>query len=309
MDKFAVPDSDSCNGTIRRIAGSDARRITSMQVFPDVASVVKELIENALDGNATSVEVQLHGGGLDKIIVKDNGVGISSDSCSLVAQRGCTSKITTYSDLTKVTTYGFRGEALGALCDAAERVELITSTVSDRGKGGRGYTFSRAGEILAQRTCAALQAGTEVVVSGLFSPYPVRRRKFIGDRKTQCVDVKEVVLVYALARPEIRFHFKARNPVDELLKPASASLRDAVRDVFKPRNVLDILTHASASSPILTSSVGQNSKNHHAARAADNGTLFAASMVKHVLHQPVNKPSGTRSRKIIIFTCALICVR
>eukprot|EP00041_Stephanoeca_diplocostata_P032840 m.1063708 g.1063708 ORF g.1063708 m.1063708 type:complete len:981 (+) comp24218_c2_seq4:190-3132(+) len=273
MDKGTPSNSDNSHGIIRRIANSDARRITSMQVYPDVACVVKELIENAIDGGATSVDIQLHGGGLDRIVVKDDGVGIPAESCSLIAQSGCTSKISTYSDLSAVHTYGFRGEALGALCDVADRVEITTRTVTDGEKGGRGYTFSRAGEILAHWNGSAQRTGTEVVVSGLFSPYPVRRRKFIGDRKAQCADVKETILIYALARPDVRFHFKGRNPIDELLKPASASLRDAVRDVFKPRNVLGNLVHVTASSPVPTSENQASKKNHHTSHHLNNGIV------------------------------------
>ena len=112
----------------------DVRRISGAQVLPDMRAAVKELIENAMDAQATNIEVRFKDYGLTLIEVSDNGTGISKENFDALGKRHCTSKLTSFDDLTSVETYGFRGEALASLCTVAH-VKIITATQSEAPMG------------------------------------------------------------------------------------------------------------------------------------------------------------------------------
>lgn len=132
------------------------------------------------------------------------------------------------------------------------RVEVTTATDVSQNGNGKTYILTRNGEVVSSRDTAVAHTGTTVSVTGIFLPYPVRRKKFLRSKKASCTDVKDVVVLYSLARPDVRFHYKARDPGDEMLKTPTTSLRNTIRDVFKPRNVLDILDYFASSASAST---------------------------------------------------------
>ncbi|KAG8543603.1 hypothetical protein GDO81_024234 [Engystomops pustulosus] len=105
---------------MHQLSSSTVRLLSSSQVITSVISVVKELIENALDAQATNISVKLENFGFDKIEVRDNGLGIKAADTSVMALKHYTSKISCHEDLETLQTYGFRGEALGSICSIAE---------------------------------------------------------------------------------------------------------------------------------------------------------------------------------------------
>lgn len=169
-------------------------RIAAGEVVERPASIVKELMENALDAGATEVSVALQQGGCLSVSVTDNGEGIERADVPLAFARFATSKIGTFSDLYQVRSYGFRGEALPSIASIA-RVEMVTRTAS-LAAGTR--IVVEAGEVkeIAEVGC---QVGTSVTVSSIFAPVPVRR-KFLKSEATERSYCLEAVTRLALAK-------------------------------------------------------------------------------------------------------------
>jgi DNA mismatch repair protein MutL len=174
-----------------------AGRIAAGEVIERPASVVKELIENALDAGARRIEVLVEGGGLELIRVSDDGSGIPADQVELAFARHGTSKLRSDDDLHQVETLGFRGEALPSIA-AAAYVTCQTRSIWD----SLGVQASFEGGRLARREPLARQPGTSITVEELFAALPVRRR-FLRARSTEAGQCAQVVSHLALARPDV----------------------------------------------------------------------------------------------------------
>ncbi|MBI2886665.1 MAG: DNA mismatch repair endonuclease MutL [Chloroflexi bacterium] len=184
---------------IHQLAPSVAAKIAAGEVIERPASVVKELVENALDAGATEIAVELAEGGLRLIRVRDNGCGLPPEEVPLAFQRHATSKISRAEDLLQIATLGFRGEALPSIAAVAD-VTFITRPRLALG----GYLFHTRGERILAQTSRAAPAGTMVTVRDLFVDYPARR-KFLRSPATEAAHCTTVVAHYALAQPEVRF--------------------------------------------------------------------------------------------------------
>ena len=130
--------------TIKAIEGRSIHQIQSGQVIVDLQSVVKELVENSLDADATSIEIRFKNHGLDSIEVQDNGRGIAPEDFETIALKHYTSKLSTYEDLTSLDTFGFRGEALSSLC-ALSKFHIVTARQDD-GPVGKSLEFEASGK-------------------------------------------------------------------------------------------------------------------------------------------------------------------
>ncbi|XP_070566727.1 PMS1 protein homolog 1-like [Ptychodera flava] len=203
MDNHASDQDNNINVEMKLLPASTVRLITSSQVITSVVSVIKELIENALDANSTNIEVKLDNFGFDKIEIRDNGTGIKQSDSEYMAQRHYTSKITTHTDLEKLHTYGFRGEALASLC-AVAMVTITTKTADD--VIGSTYTLDHQGKITAVKPTPVNQ-GTTVTVSQLFKNIPVRKQYYNNTkrRKEEVKKVEDLVMAFGLIRPGVRF--------------------------------------------------------------------------------------------------------
>ncbi|XP_047402697.1 PMS1 protein homolog 1 isoform X2 [Sciurus carolinensis] len=133
---------------MKQLPAATVRLLSSSQIITSVVSVVKELIENSLDAGATSIDVKLENYGFDKIEVRDNGEGIKAVDAPVMAVKYYTSKINSHEDLENLTTYGFRGEALGSICCVAE-VLITTRTAADN--FSTQYVLDGSGHILSQK--------------------------------------------------------------------------------------------------------------------------------------------------------------
>ena len=175
-----------------------ADKIAAGEVVDRPVSVVKELLENALDAGADNITVQIKEGGKSYIRITDNGSGIAPEDVETAFRRHATSKISTETDLDSIKTLGFRGEALASIC-AVARVELITKRADER--AGRRLVVENS-EILinAQIGCPA---GTTVTVTDLFYNVPARR-KFLSGDGSEARKIIDMVSKVALSYPDVR---------------------------------------------------------------------------------------------------------
>jgi len=201
-----------------------AARIAAGEVIERPASVVKELLENSLDAGAARIEIEVEGGGIDKIRVRDDGCGIPPDQVVDAFERHATSKLRSEHDLYTVRTLGFRGEALAAISAAAD-VDLTTRT---HDADGAATVRVRNGRVDRQGA-AASAAGTTIEARDLFAALPARRR-FLRTPRSESRAVAQVVTDYALAYPEVAFRLTSDGRT-VLQSPGTGDPRDAVAAV------------------------------------------------------------------------------
>jgi len=184
---------------VQLLAEHVADQIAAGEVVERPGSVVKELVENALDAGAHAVRVELEDGGKTLIRVSDDGSGMDREDARLALQRHATSKIRTATDLIGVATFGFRGEALPAIASVS-RFELETT---DDGEAGATRLRVTGGKLEGE-DASARQRGTTVTVRGLFYNTPARR-KFLRATATETRAAVEALTVLALTRPDVAF--------------------------------------------------------------------------------------------------------
>lgn len=214
-----------------------ANQIAAGEVVEKPASVVKELVENALDAGATKIEVTIFAGGTEYIRVVDNGCGMSEANAKLAVLRHATSKITKAEDLLSLHTLGFRGEALPSIASVSnftlltrpEGEEFATSVHID---GGENTEVSSTGG----------SAGTTVIVENLFFNVPARR-KFLKTVSTEGRYISELLTKLALSRPDVRFKL-TNNDKEVLSTPGSGDLAQTIRALYG-KNVAENLLAVS----------------------------------------------------------------
>ncbi len=211
--------------TIRVLPPDVAARIAAGEVVERPASAVKELVENAIDAGASRIAVEAAAGGLDSIRITDDGCGIAPEELEIAFSRHSTSKLENDTDLARVLTLGFRGEALPSIAAVAE-VEMVS-----RPPDCQAAAFIRLSpEAPAEHGTRGAPVGTSVSVRRLFGRLPARR-KFLRSPASESNSVAAVVTHYALAYPEIRFGLTLDGR-QALQTPGSGDLRDAVAAVY-----------------------------------------------------------------------------
>ncbi len=185
--------------TIRILPPELAAKIAAGEVVERPASVVKELIENSIDAGATDIKVEIREGGIRLIRVADDGCGIPANEVPLAFARHATSKIRSADDLERISTLGFRGEALASIA-AVSRLTLQTRA---EGEDVGSQIRLEGGEIVRQGAYG-IHKGTVVTVENIFYNVPARR-KFLRRPQTEGGHIHRIVTLYALAYPEIRF--------------------------------------------------------------------------------------------------------
>jgi len=205
-------------------------RIAAGEVVERPASVVKELVENAVDAGAERIHVELAVGGRSLVRVADDGCGMDHDDALLALERHATSKLDTAEDLERITTLGFRGEALPSIA-AVSRFRL--SSCADPANGGVEITVE-GGRILGVEG-RARGRGTTVEVRDLFFNTPARR-KFLHAPETELRHAQDAVVAMALARPEITF-ILSHGDRTLIEAPPATSLDQRLRDLFRRRGL------------------------------------------------------------------------
>nr|WJN24950.1 mismatch repair protein [Farysia itapuensis] len=198
-----VAPSDTAKGAIRPIAGADVHRITSGQVVLDLQTAVKELVENALDAGSTNIAVHFKDYGCESLEVVDNGTGLDPTNYESVALKHYTSKLSSFSDLALVRTFGFRGEALSSLCALAD-VSIHTATQDDA-PVGTILQLDSNGRVADSSKRAARQRGTTITIAGLFKSLPVRRKEFEKNLKREYNKAQNLLQAYALITKGVRW--------------------------------------------------------------------------------------------------------
>ncbi|KAI8087671.1 uncharacterized protein B0P05DRAFT_635392 [Gilbertella persicaria] len=202
------------------------QNLNSGQVIVDIETIVKELLENAIDAHATQIKLTLTEQGLESIEIKDNGSGIEQTDRMYMARRHYTSKLTTFDDLESLTSYGFRGEALNSICAVSQQVILTTKTTSD--PISKQYTLDQEGCVLHEKTVHAIPScGTLVQIQKPFFRIPVRRQLATKNKQKSVRKIQDMLVQYALVVPNIRFALNK-----EWIKPATATLTSTVSLLF-----------------------------------------------------------------------------
>jgi DNA mismatch repair protein MutL len=223
---------------IRILPEAVANKIAAGEVVERPASVVKELLENALDAGATSVRIETETGGKRMIRVIDDGHGMSHDDALLAFERHATSKLKNADDLLSIATLGFRGEALPSIA-AVSRLLLETRDASE----AEGTRVEFAGGKLVEVKPAGVPPGTTISVADLFYCLPARR-KFLKSDTTELGHIASLVTHYALANPGK--HFTLTTPSQEIINcPPAEKLADRVYQLFG-KQALDELVEIPA---------------------------------------------------------------
>ena len=199
---------------IQRLSVSLINKIAAGEVIERPASVVKELLENAIDAGATRIDVAIDKGGTDLIRISDNGCGIDPDDLPLAVASHATSKLADAEDLFRVRTLGFRGEALASIAEISRM--LIVSRAADRQEGAELEIVAGALSPIVPRGCPV---GTTIEVRNLFFNTPVRR-KFLRSIQTELGHITEAFTRVALASPEIHLTLRHNGRVVHDLPPA-----------------------------------------------------------------------------------------
>lgn len=200
-------------------------KIAAGEVIERPSSVVKELVENAIDAGATAVTIEIKDGGISFIRITDNGSGISKDDIPMAFLRHSTSKIKSIEDLMNVSSLGFRGEALSSIA-AVSQVELITKTADDF--TGSRYVIEGGNEISLEVVGAP--DGTTFIVRNLFYNTPVRR-KFLKTAATEAGYVNALIEHLSLSHPDISFRF-INNNQNKLHTSGNMNLKDIIYGVY-----------------------------------------------------------------------------
>jgi len=229
-------------GRIHVLSEAVANKIAAGEVVERPASVVKELLENALDAGSTRIKIQVEAGGKKFIQIIDNGCGMVRDDALLAFERHATSKIKNAEDLLNVSTLGFRGEALPSIASVS-RLRLETRAADDAAgtlieiHGGKIFTVEEVG----------LPLGTSITVRDLFFNTPARK-KFLKSESTELSHIASLVTHYALAHPDKHFELhSATNAI--LLAPPVADQSQRVYQVFG-KETLDQLLPVAAMLPL-----------------------------------------------------------
>ncbi len=231
-------------GRIHVLPEHVANKIAAGEVVERPASVVKELLENALDAGATRIKINVEAGGKKLIQITDNGCGMVRDDAMLAFERHATSKIKDAEDLLSVATLGFRGEALPSIASVSRlRLETHAPADSSAGKNASGTIIEINGGKLARVEEAGLPDGTSITVRDLFFNTPARK-KFLKAESTELSHIASLVTHYALAHPEK--HFELHSATNAMLvAPPVAGYSERVYQVFG-KETLDQLIPVAA---------------------------------------------------------------
>ncbi len=200
-------------------------QIAAGEVVERPASVVKELVENAIDSGATAITVEIKGGGIDMIRVTDNGSGIEKSEIRKAFKRHATSKLKSIDDLFKIHSLGFRGEALSSISSVAQ-VDLITKTREDL--VGIRYSISGGEEVCFEEIGAP--DGTSLIVRNLFFNTPARK-KFLKTPQTEASYIGDVMEHLALDNPTISFHY-INNRDDKFNTSGNGDLKEIIYRIY-----------------------------------------------------------------------------
>lgn len=222
------------NKKIMKLPQSVANRIAAGEVIERPSSMLKELLENAVDSGADNIEVSVEEAGIKSMIVEDNGEGIRFEELPLAITHHATSKIHSIEDLDYIYTLGFRGEALASISDVTN-LEIISKT-ADENIGGK--IIAEAGKIIEHKPAAASN-GTKIIARNLFFNIPARY-KFLKHTSREFFLIKEVFDTEALVQPNISMKLRNNDKLASYYLKAE-SLKDRIENYLNDKNIFDNL--------------------------------------------------------------------
>ncbi|KAL6237334.1 hypothetical protein BDW75DRAFT_86508 [Aspergillus navahoensis] len=227
--------------TIKAIEARSVHQIQSGQVIVDLNSVIKELVENSLDAGATSIEVRFRNSGLDLIEVQDNGSGIAPENYENVALKHYTSKLSSYDDLLRLQTFGFRGEALSSLCALSDF--RITTAQANQAPRATRLEFEQSGKLKKTQIVAG-QRGTTASVESLFKKLPVRRRELEKNIKREYGKVLNLLHAYACISKGVRFSVRntqAKKTAVVFTTNGNQTTKENIANVYGAKTLLALI--------------------------------------------------------------------
>ncbi|MBQ9624669.1 MAG: DNA mismatch repair endonuclease MutL, partial [Clostridia bacterium] len=210
---------------IKVLSKEITQKISAGEVVERPASIVKELIENSIDAGATNITIEIENGGISYIRVTDNGCGMSSIDSIECFKAHATSKISEETDLYKIATLGFRGEAIPSI-SAVSRVTLYTRTSGSE----FGMKVVNHGGDLIEQEKSGRPEGTTIIVEDVFYNVPARL-KFLKKLSAEMAHISSIVQKYILARPDIAFRFIS-NKKDVFISSGDNNLKNAIQVIY-----------------------------------------------------------------------------
>ncbi|RUS28171.1 hypothetical protein BC938DRAFT_482215 [Jimgerdemannia flammicorona] len=277
--------------SIVRIDKASVHRICSGQVVLDLATTVKELVENSLDAKATSVEIRFKEYGLESLEVIDNGTGIEPHNFETLALKHYTSKLSNFEDLAEIASFGFRGEALSSLC-ALSKLTVTTRTKDQRPAGVR-LEYDTNGHLISKLP-APREPGTSVHLQDLFHSLPVRHCEFKKNLKREYARALALVQAYAIISEGVRIVCTNQTGKSEkstaLSTNCNRTIRDNIANIFGTK-----LTSQLMPVDILLKSSGDGTKIGFSIVGGDDRNDFKSEL------QDVNQGINDREMRITGF--------
>ncbi len=299
--------TDGREGRIQRLPESLIDQIAAGEVVERPASVVKELVENSLDAGAQRIRIEIRDGGKALIAVSDDGFGMTRGELGLAFSRHATSKLSTLSDLERVTSFGFRGEALPAI-SSVSKMRVFTRA---RGSAEGCELQMDAGEIIAEQTAGGPE-GTRIEVANLFARVPARL-KFLKSAGTEWGHISDWIGRLALALPGVHFEIRRDDrpaliwpETSDTLDRIAAVLGEGMADALVPGSYEDSAGHVEA----FVSAPDQTRANANGIYMFVNGRAVRDKVIRHALLQAYRDllPRGRFPAAVLFLTLPPECV-
>lgn len=284
--------------TIKILPPQLANQIAAGEVVERPASVVKELVENALDAGASKIDIEIDKGGHKRILIRDNGKGIEKEQLALALSRHATSKISDIDDLEAIVSLGFRGEALASISSVAR----LTMTSKPKAQQAAWSAMAEGLDMAVKVQPAAHPDGTTVEVLDLFFNTPARR-KFLRAEKTEFSHIEALIKRIALSRPDVSFTLKhnskvvkryrsqqhvideleqTSNRIAEVINPAFVELSNVVKSQYE--NIHIAVWIKSPASCVMA---------NPAQYTFVNGRMMRDKLIQHAIRQAYGKELGS----------------
>ncbi len=283
-----------------------ANKIAAGEIVERPASVVKELLENALDAQCSSVHVSIVAGGKRSIMVRDDGEGMNQDDAILAFEHHATSKLRSVEDLGAITTLGFRGEALPSIASVS-RLSLKTRAIQQEDAAGTEIEIH--GGVIRSVKFVSWDKGTEVTVRDLFFNIPARK-KFLRSNDTELGHITRLVTHYALVHPEIRFVLESegRTFMDAV---TVENVRDRIFQVFGDRFLENLVELSGQEGKILVSGFisrpNEQRTNSYSQFFFVNGRMVRDKVITSAIRQAYRNSIPASAYPVVILFLKMPC--
>lgn len=220
---------------IQQIGKTSILHLSSGQVIENIASIIKELVENALDSNCKEIKIQFFQYGTNGICVHDNGIGIKKDNLKQIGKMHSTSKIDMFDDINNIQTFGFRGEALSSICVISD-LSILSRTREDNTATLFNVFAEKENEIVGNK---AREIGTSVTVKNLFKNFPVRKKNFLKRHKIEFQKAISLINSYALINEKIKFNVtnitqtkNGKKKLSQIFQTQGKTIKDNLVTIF-----------------------------------------------------------------------------